>query len=335
MREEDEKLREAVEMYGARWSKIAEAVGTRNGDQCWKRWYDCLDPRIDKSPWTTAEVCPEHKLECPHQTTHSSQVSPQDALLLQLVAQNGRNWSDIVHRHFPNRTSLSAKNRYSILRRKQTTAGSSPKKSSNNSSPSVSTTRFTPSSSISSNSFLNIPTTPSSVSRSTSATPEPDSLDMEALNFDWMALTETEVDELLYQGHQMGPLSATASPQIGYDSSFDSAPGNTSWAASSTTTTAWAPSPNLGFDPNVAGGLTQPPAAQSHAEFHDYTQQQQQSQLQERSQGVGYGYNMPGVYQTGYQTQRTGEITYDMGSNGLMTHQTGMGSWHAGYGTGW
>ncbi len=58
MREEDEKLRGAVELYGARWSKIAEAVGTRNGDQCWKRWYDCLDPRIDKSPWTAEEVCP-------------------------------------------------------------------------------------------------------------------------------------------------------------------------------------------------------------------------------------------------------------------------------------
>ncbi|KAK4125379.1 hypothetical protein N657DRAFT_570512, partial [Parathielavia appendiculata] len=97
MREEDERLREAVELYGARWSKIAEAVGTRNGDQCWKRWYDCLDPRIDKSPWTAEE----------------------DAKLLALVSQYGRNWSDIVHRHFPNRTSLAAKNRYSILRRKQ------------------------------------------------------------------------------------------------------------------------------------------------------------------------------------------------------------------------
>ncbi|KAH6630597.1 Homeodomain-like protein, partial [Chaetomium sp. MPI-SDFR-AT-0129] len=90
MKEEDEKLREAVGLYGARWSKIAEAVGTRNGDQCWKRWYDCLDPRIDKSPWTPEE----------------------DARLLHLVSQIGRNWSDIVHEHFPNRTSLAAKNRY-------------------------------------------------------------------------------------------------------------------------------------------------------------------------------------------------------------------------------
>jgi hypothetical protein len=65
-REEDEKLREAVEQYGARWSKIAEAVGTRNGDQCWKRWYDCLDPRIDKSPWTPEDVSFSPVKQVPH-----------------------------------------------------------------------------------------------------------------------------------------------------------------------------------------------------------------------------------------------------------------------------
>jgi hypothetical protein len=54
--EEDDRLREAVKLYGGRWSRIAEVVGTRNGDQCWKRWYDCLDPRIDKSPWTAEDV---------------------------------------------------------------------------------------------------------------------------------------------------------------------------------------------------------------------------------------------------------------------------------------
>jgi len=35
---------------------------------------------------------------------------------------NGRNWSEIVNKHFPNRTSLSAKNRYSILQRRRETA---------------------------------------------------------------------------------------------------------------------------------------------------------------------------------------------------------------------
>jgi len=55
-KEEDEKLLGAVDKYGARWSKVAVVVGSRNGDQCWKRWYDCLDPRIDKSAWTAEEV---------------------------------------------------------------------------------------------------------------------------------------------------------------------------------------------------------------------------------------------------------------------------------------
>jgi hypothetical protein len=55
-KEEDAKLLDAVDKYGFRWSKVAKAVGSRNGDQVFKRWGDCLDPRIDKSPWTAAEV---------------------------------------------------------------------------------------------------------------------------------------------------------------------------------------------------------------------------------------------------------------------------------------
>lgn len=53
---EDEKLLAAVERHGLRWSKVAADVGSRNGDQCWKRWNDCLNPKIDKSPWTEDEV---------------------------------------------------------------------------------------------------------------------------------------------------------------------------------------------------------------------------------------------------------------------------------------
>ena len=35
------------------------------------------------------------------------------------MAASGRNWSEIVNKHFPNRTSLAAKNRYSILQRRR------------------------------------------------------------------------------------------------------------------------------------------------------------------------------------------------------------------------
>ncbi|KAJ4417435.1 hypothetical protein N0V85_001851 [Neurospora sp. IMI 360204] len=117
-REEDQRLREAFDIYGPRWSKVAQVVGSRNGDQCWKRWYDCLDPKIDRSPWTPEE----------------------DILLLQIVSQQGRNWTEIVNTHFPNRTSLAAKNRYSILRRRQESASSSA------SSPAFSRSRSSPSS---------------------------------------------------------------------------------------------------------------------------------------------------------------------------------------------
>lgn len=43
-------------MHGTKWTKVSEEVVTRNGDQCWKRWHDNLDPQIDHSPWTTEEV---------------------------------------------------------------------------------------------------------------------------------------------------------------------------------------------------------------------------------------------------------------------------------------
>ena len=56
-REEDQRLREAFDMYGPRWSEVAKkGVESRNGDQCWKRWYDCLDPMINRTPWTPEEV---------------------------------------------------------------------------------------------------------------------------------------------------------------------------------------------------------------------------------------------------------------------------------------
>ena len=54
--EEDNKLRHAVLMHGTKWTKVSEEVGSRNGDQCWKRWHDNLNPEIDHSPWTEDEV---------------------------------------------------------------------------------------------------------------------------------------------------------------------------------------------------------------------------------------------------------------------------------------
>ncbi|KAI1373461.1 hypothetical protein F4677DRAFT_428958 [Hypoxylon crocopeplum] len=94
--EEDQRLRDAVQKHDTKWNKVSAEVGTRNGDQCWKRWNDSLDPSIDHSPWNANE----------------------DTVLLQAVETMGRNWSDIVNRYLAGRTALAAKNRFSLLHRR-------------------------------------------------------------------------------------------------------------------------------------------------------------------------------------------------------------------------
>ena len=55
-RTEDERLRGAVQKYGFKWCRVAIDVGTRNGDQCSKRWQNTIDPRIDHSAWSSQDV---------------------------------------------------------------------------------------------------------------------------------------------------------------------------------------------------------------------------------------------------------------------------------------
>ncbi|KAH7867759.1 Homeodomain-like protein [Lentinula edodes] len=87
--EEDEKLVQAIEKYGTRWSLVSAYVQTRNSDQCAKRWTDTLNPMIDRTRWS-AEA---------------------DALLLNAVQEHGKLWTKIVRIYFPGRTGLAAKNR--------------------------------------------------------------------------------------------------------------------------------------------------------------------------------------------------------------------------------
>lgn len=53
---EDNRLKQGVAKYGPRWVVVAAEVGTRNGDQCAKRWNENLNPELDHSPWCAAEV---------------------------------------------------------------------------------------------------------------------------------------------------------------------------------------------------------------------------------------------------------------------------------------
>lgn len=54
---EDRCLKEGVSKHGTRWIAVAEHVGTRNGEQCAKRWKDNVRPGLDHSPWSPEQVC--------------------------------------------------------------------------------------------------------------------------------------------------------------------------------------------------------------------------------------------------------------------------------------
>ncbi|KAK4234204.1 transcriptional activator Myb [Achaetomium macrosporum] len=279
--EEDDRLREAVKLYGGRWSRVAEAVGTRNGDQCWKRWYDCLDPRIDKSPWTAED----------------------DTRLVHLVSQHGRNWSEIVHQHFPNRTSLSAKNRYNILRRKQEGGLS---RTSSLRRP-----------------YLSLPTTPSTTA---CTTPEP-----ELASEDWMTLTETDVDDLVFQSSQIAgadgwpPLDVQPSPHPSLRIGDDSDSGSGNWTTGGSAT--WPP---FGFDSGLV--VPQEETASMATDYGWCYSQGQQFDIT----FPGYGYNDAdtlGLY--GSDSSHISASNQGMCDTGLgLMGQEGMGGWQGGYSTG-
>ena len=59
---EDERLYASVRNRGKKWVLVAKDVGSRNGDQCSKRWNSILDPDIDHSPWMSDDVCPQRSV---------------------------------------------------------------------------------------------------------------------------------------------------------------------------------------------------------------------------------------------------------------------------------
>ncbi|KAM7205886.1 hypothetical protein V8F33_000716 [Rhypophila sp. PSN 637] len=88
--DEDKRLEDGVGLYGCKWNKVSEVVGTRQADQCSRRWHECRNPTISRSRWSLWE----------------------DNVLENAVRIYGRNWTEIVERFFPERTPISAKNRY-------------------------------------------------------------------------------------------------------------------------------------------------------------------------------------------------------------------------------
>jgi hypothetical protein len=92
---EDNALRALVDVHGA-WRLVASGLVGRTGKQCRARWYNHLDPSINRGPWLVQE----------------------DELIRNLVALDGTCWADIsrtlTSRGY-NRTDMAIKNRYNTF----------------------------------------------------------------------------------------------------------------------------------------------------------------------------------------------------------------------------
>ncbi|EPS34780.1 hypothetical protein PDE_09744 [Penicillium oxalicum 114-2] len=99
-RDEDERLRHAVQQLGFKWSRVAAMVRCRNADQCAKRWQQVLRPDLNHMSWTPEE----------------------DEKLLAAIKTYDNNWKQISLAEFPDRSTHDIRNRSRLLDRRSRNA---------------------------------------------------------------------------------------------------------------------------------------------------------------------------------------------------------------------